>query len=144
MRRPYDPTTPIEELYNQIEKALETSTLGNNPYTTSQVLTIAMKLIEDTGLFPEDCKSWKRKPLVQQTWPEFKLHFTEAYKQYLTYNPSTIGSVMHANSAQQVRTKMGDDFVKETVDAIQFLANNATMSSTTLTSLQSQVLNLET
>ena len=67
MRKPFDASTPIEELYKQIETALETSTLGNNPYTTSQVLTITMKLIEDNALFPEDCKSWKRNPFIQQT-----------------------------------------------------------------------------
>ena len=143
IRKPYDASIPIEELYNQIKTSLEISILGNNPYTTNQILTIAMKLIEDTGLFQEDYKRWRRKPVIQQNWPNFKLHFTEEYKQYLTYNRSTISSVMRANATTQPKTKIEDDFVKETVEAIQFLANNATTNTSTLTNLQSQVFNLE-
>ena len=46
-----------------------------NPYTDTQILTIAENLIESTGFYTMDCREWKRTDNAQKTWVNFKVHF---------------------------------------------------------------------
>ena len=52
-----------------------------NPYTAAQILSIAYNLVKDTGFYDEGCKEWKRRPVNEKTWPEFKLFFSREFKE---------------------------------------------------------------
>ena len=45
MRKPYNPTFPIETLLHQIELAVEFTTAGKRPYQTTQVVSCAYPLV---------------------------------------------------------------------------------------------------
>ena len=48
-----------------------------NPYSASQILSIAHNLVKDTGFDDEGCKEWKRRPINEKTRPKFKLFLFE-------------------------------------------------------------------
>ena len=57
--------TEFETFVQQIED--EQGEVGlHNPYTTTQIVTIAENLIEGTGLYTMDCRKWNRKDTTQK------------------------------------------------------------------------------
>ena len=53
-----------------------------NPYTDTQIVTIAENLIESTGFYAIDCCEWNRKDTTQKTLVNFKLHFSRAFREH--------------------------------------------------------------
>jgi hypothetical protein len=119
-RAPYDPSQTIETLYSQIEDAMDYADAGGSAYTASQVVTNAYNLIANTGLFRDACREWRRRPEVDKTWDNYKLHFTEAHQDWRLNQDTAQGAGYHgANSAM-------DSFVNDTAKAF---ANLATATS---------------
>ena len=73
--------TNFEELVAQIEDNQE-SVAAQNPYTPMQIVSIAYSLVNALGIYSLDCKEWRRKALNLKTWPNFKVHFALAFKEY--------------------------------------------------------------
>ena len=80
--RAWDANTPFELFIDQIEDAADFVDAGGQPYTPEQMVTIAHTLIFKTGIYFDDCKTWRARLLIEQTWPDFKLHFHEAVHQH--------------------------------------------------------------
>ena len=72
MREAYDPTTPIENLFEQIEEAVEYADAGNATYNDTQMLARAYLLVRNTGMYNDTCREWRKAAAVQQTWKNFK------------------------------------------------------------------------
>ena len=62
MNAPYDATTPIENLFEQIENARDTASSANAPYNDTQILNVAYNLAFNTNAFPETGREWRRLP----------------------------------------------------------------------------------
>ena len=60
MNQPYDATTPIENLYEQIEQIRDVAISANDPYNKAQILNVAYNLVVNTNVFPETCREWRR------------------------------------------------------------------------------------
>jgi hypothetical protein len=80
MRAPFDPTQPIELLFDQIETAAKFADAGNRPYNPDQVVSRANFLILQTGLYADACRDWRRRAVLTQTWPNFKADFAKAHR----------------------------------------------------------------
>jgi hypothetical protein len=116
-KTPYDPSTPIQLLYAQIEDAMEFADAGNTPYTQEQILANAYYLIFATGMYAEACKEWRRLPAIQKTWARFQQHFTEAYNDMIVSQKTTqAGGYHNANAAMEA-------YVATTSDALANLAS---------------------
>jgi hypothetical protein len=115
-RQAYDPSQPIESLYAQIEDAIDLASAGRTPYSTEQVVANAYSLVFNTGMFPDACREWRRRPAADQTWDHFKTAFAEAHANLCLSQQTTQGAGFHsANNAM-------DSFVTETADAFANLA----------------------
>ena len=79
MKKDYDANFPIESFFNQIDTAVEYGVAEGAPYTPEQIITIAFQLVFKTGLFPDNCKLWKRRPVADKKYAYFKTYFTEAH-----------------------------------------------------------------
>jgi len=79
MKKQYDPYTPIENLFDQIEEAVDIASAANAPYAPKQVVNIAYNIIFHTEVFHPACRDWRKRPDAQKTWGNFKIHFTEAH-----------------------------------------------------------------
>ena len=67
LRAPYDANHPVENLFDQVENAVKYAAAGNTPYYPEQVITISFRLFFQTGLFLDNCKTWKRLPAGSKT-----------------------------------------------------------------------------
>jgi hypothetical protein len=115
-RQAYDPSQPIKSLYAQIEDAMDLAAAGRTPYTAQQVVSNAYSLVFNTGMFPEACRDWRRRPFADQTWEHFKAAFAEAHADLRLSQQTTQGAGFHrANNAM-------DSFVTDTADAFANLA----------------------
>ena len=81
MKIPYDANLPIETFSDQIKDAIEFAAAGNAPFTPVQVVNTAYNVTFSTGMFNDDCKTWKRKPTTENIWTSFKTYFASAHKE---------------------------------------------------------------
>ena len=66
MKIPISGVTEFEAFVQQIEDGQEAAAL-QNPYTDTQIVTIAKNLTESTGFYTMDCREWNRTDNVQKT-----------------------------------------------------------------------------
>ena len=78
----YDPNFPIETLFAQITDGVAYAELGEAPFTSKQVVDIALLCLAKTGVFNNDLKEWNRLPLLDRTWPKFRVHFAIAHRKW--------------------------------------------------------------
>ena len=104
MRTPWNPTDPFEIIIEQVEDAIDTMDSVGQPYTPEQIMTTAYLLVHRTGLFNDECKLWRRHPLAERNWANFKTQFLEAYRQLRADQTTTAGHLQFGqanNIAQQ-------------------------------------------
>ena len=54
----YDPNAPIETLFAQIADGVAYAGLGDVPFTSEQIVDIALLRLEKTGVFNDNMKKW--------------------------------------------------------------------------------------
>ena len=81
MKQPYDPTQPIEVLFNQIETAQEFAEAANTPYPNASIISTAYLLVFKTGMYRDACREWNRRAAVTKTWDNFKADFSAAHQE---------------------------------------------------------------
>ena len=77
--RGWDPNEPIENFLHRLEDAYLKSVIMQPPFTMEQMIYKAKTAVMRTGLYPTAMLEWNNFLPANQTWPELKLHFTEAY-----------------------------------------------------------------
>ena len=75
IRKAWDPSTPIETLYRQIQTNCDLADMANQPFSAAQKLNFAYTAVFKTGMYFDACKDWDDKPAADKTWNNFKLHF---------------------------------------------------------------------
>ena len=78
----YDPNAPIETLFAQIADRVAYVELGEATFTSKQVAYIALLCLEKTRVFNNDLKEWNCLPLLDHTWPKFRVHFSKAHHEW--------------------------------------------------------------
>ena len=74
----YDPNAPIDILIAQIADGVAYAELGEAPFTSKQIVDIALLCLAKTGVFNDDLKEWNRFPLLDRNWPKFRVHFFQS------------------------------------------------------------------
>ena len=121
----YDPNAPIETLFAQIADGVAYSELGEAPFTSKQVVDISLLCLAKTGVFNDDLKEWNCFPLLERTWPKFRVHFSKAHRKWRANLLLTAGQ--HFPRENAVDAMSVQNHQAETVDA---LANLATATAT--------------
>jgi hypothetical protein len=142
MREPFDPTLPIETLFDQIESAVEYADAGNRAYNPKQVVSRAYLLILQTGMYPDACRDWRRRDLVDQTWPNFKTDFSEAHRDLRIVQTAAQGAGYH--SANSAMTDIQENYRRETSAALGQLASATAADRTAVANLTQANTNLST
>ena len=78
----YDPNTLIETLFAQIADGVAYAKLGEAPFTSKQVVDIALICLAKTWVFNDNLKERNRFPLLDRTWPKFMVHFAKAHREW--------------------------------------------------------------
>ena len=77
MNQACDTSQPFGNIIHQIEEGQEISTTAGQLCPEIQIITMAHKLVHNTGEFFDACNDWNCKPAADKTWANFKLHFTQ-------------------------------------------------------------------
>jgi hypothetical protein len=122
----YDPNLPIETLFDQIENAVNYAAAGNTPYSPQQVVATAYQLLFATGMFPDECKVWKRRDPAYKTWDHFKRDFALSHREFREARVTSAGAgYQSANVAYE----------QDTIDAIANLATATAHDRQTVSTL---------
>jgi hypothetical protein len=78
MQTPWNPPTPIEALFTQLNVGIRFATAGNDAPSAASVIRIGYNLINATGMFDVACREWRGKSDADKTLISFRRHFRDA------------------------------------------------------------------
>jgi hypothetical protein len=101
MHTPWNPPTPIDKLFTQLDDGVRFATAGHDIPSAPSVVRLGYNLILATGLFEVPCREWRAKAEATKSMEQFTLHFRAADQdRRLTATASSAG--FHgANSTRQ-------------------------------------------
>jgi hypothetical protein len=103
MKATWDPTTPIEGLFEQIDDGAAYASDGDDPFTDTQLVRYGYNNVDTNGKMTLACRDWRQRPRNQQTWTNFKTAFKAAHLDLrLCATTSSAGFQGHANHATDV------------------------------------------
>ena len=105
MNTPYEYNELIQVLIGQIEDAINYTAAGNMPHISTQIVNTTYNLLFDMGVFPNECKEWKKQPASEQTWDNLKAAFIQAY-QDLQESTATTRLTSYANNIIEKETEV--------------------------------------
>jgi hypothetical protein len=82
MCQTYEPSSPIEDLFRQMQDGRAYAQAGQQPYGKQQIINIAYALVFNTGVYSDACKEWEKYDILEKTWENFKTHFTTEHRLY--------------------------------------------------------------
>jgi hypothetical protein len=104
MAAPWNPPTPIDKLFTQLDDGIRFATAGNDKPSDPTVIRLGYNLIHKTGLFEIPCRDWRNKPEADKTRANFNLHFRAADQdRRLTATAGSAG--YHGANAAQEKTQ---------------------------------------
>ena len=77
MTAQWTPPTPIEALWEQLKEGQEFATEGAEAIANSQLMRLAYDNIKNTGLFNDQCRTWRQKLAADKTYASLKIYFIE-------------------------------------------------------------------
>ena len=125
MKAPYDPTQPIENLFNQLEEGQEYAEAGQAPLSTLQLINTAYLLVFKTGVYRDACRDWNRRTPITKTWANFKQDFNLANQELRDLQSLSHGAAgfqapnHHANH-------VADKYQHQTLDVLRNLTDSST------------------
>jgi hypothetical protein len=75
MAAAWHPSTPIEDLFEQLRAGQAFATEGGDAPSAPQIVRLGYNLIFKTGLFNTACREWRDKPAADKTFANLKTHF---------------------------------------------------------------------
>ena len=75
---PFTVADPLTKLWKEVEDVEQLSIASNSPYSTTQLMNIALKVIKSTSDYQRGLSDWYALPTVNHTWLNLKRHFQSA------------------------------------------------------------------
>ena len=119
MKKEITGETHYEELVQKIEECVE-SVASKNLYTPAQTLLIGFNIIYKWGFYSDGFRYCRRKSKLDKTWPNFKVHFAEDFKETRDSN-KTAGNSGYANLLSHIQSEM-QTMANENVQALANLS----------------------
>ena len=91
---------PPDIFYDIIEKLITVTEDANLTKTNNQFVSYGFKIIHSTGDFENGPSILCNKSHIDQTWSNFKLHFSKAHENYIKIRGNSIrNSIYHQANA---------------------------------------------
>jgi hypothetical protein len=129
----YDPTQPIETIFQQVQDDQAFAVSGGQPYRAAMIVNVAYTLVFNTGLFPDACRVWQSRAIAGKMWEQFKIDFATAHREFRLTNQTAQQSGFH--SANMMIEHGREETMQDTVDAIAQLATATSSDRGTLATL---------
>ena len=137
----YNPNAPIETLFEKITGSVAYAELGDAPFTSKQIVDIALLCLAKMGVFYDDLKEWNRKPLLSRNWTTFIVHFAKAHREWKAKLRLTAGQ--HFPRSNTVHTlNPTTNHQSDTVDALANLATATEADRSTVATLTDTIAQL--
>ena len=136
----YDPNALIETLFAQIADGVAYAELGEAPFTSKQVVDIALLCFSKIGVINNDLKEWNRFSLLDRTWPKFRVHFDKAHREFRANLRRTAGQ--HFPKANSVDATSVQNHQAETVESLTNLATATAADRATVDTLTDRIAQL--
>jgi hypothetical protein len=127
LNTPYDPNTPIKNLFQKIQDAQAFAAAGGQPYGDVMIVNFAFTLVFNTWLFPDDCRAWQARTIADKTWMQFKIDFAAAHQEFRLTNQTAQQSGF--DSANMMIEQGCGEAMQGTVNAIAQCAPATATSS---------------
>ena len=75
MKQPIRVKTLFEEFVEQIETAVD-AVPTQVPNRRQQIVSISFTMVENSGIYYDGVKEWRRKDTAEKTWEAFKTFFS--------------------------------------------------------------------
>ena len=77
----YNPTHPVDVIFNKVEDLLDFSIAAHADYTKQQLINIAYVIINNANNYQHYICDWSRLHQARKTWAVFKTHFCQAHQE---------------------------------------------------------------
>ena len=142
MKIPISGETEFEAFVQQIEDGQEAVAL-QNPYTDTQIVTIATNLIESTCFYTMDCREWNGTDNTQKTWVNFKVHFSRAFHENRDQSRQAQHSGYgHSNTQNSSNAAMLAEMTQDHSHALANLATATQSDRTTVANMSKTIADL--
>ena len=148
--------TLFEDFVKTIETAVDAVAM-QVPYTKEQVVSIAFMSVENSDIYYDGVKEWRRKDTADKTWDAFKTFFAREFREIRvlprTSAPEGYGShctrVGHANYAlleemQQQQEEALENLVTSTVADWQAVTSLSSRNATLINELRAATATIAT
>ena len=98
LKKPWDPSTPIESIFNNATRCVQFAQAGGEPIPTNMMLRKLINVLTNSGLFTVAIHEWEQQDDIDKTEPNFRTHFTQADAERRINNVS-FKTVLTANTA---------------------------------------------
>ena len=102
MKQQWNPPTPIETLFEQLEDGKHFAAKGHEVIDDTQLIRWAYDNIKRTGLFDRDCEKWRKKPHADKDWTSFQQFFLEADEDRKKNSTTASEATYTANQVQEL------------------------------------------
>ena len=75
----YDPSKPVDLIFNQVTKFKELCDLCSNSKTDPQLVQLAYLIFNKTRVFTDALKEWNKLPGSDRTYDKMKVHMRTHY-----------------------------------------------------------------
>ena len=110
----YDPALPVDIIFTSIVKFTNLAEAERSPLIQKQSVDFAYNAFRRSGAFTKYLIEWDEKPILNQTWIQFKVDFRSAVKKLKKTGALQV-STMHANLLNNIVSGVQEAF-QSTVD----------------------------
>ena len=100
----YNPRDTIASVFSVVDDLVKLAALVATSISNAQQVNISYVIIHKTGNFSKPIVECNRKPVVDKTWANFKMHFRTAHKELRATTDLTAQDtgIHHANMVRDV------------------------------------------
>ena len=138
IKQPISVETLFEEFVEQIKTAVN-AVATQVPYTRQQIVIIAFTVVENSRIYYNGVKEWRRKDTADKTWEDFRTFFAREFRE-IRFQPRTSASEeygMNSMRGGHVNAAERDEMQQQQAEALTNLAT-ATATSKPTTPTQSE------
>ena len=93
---------PVDIIFTAIEEYQDMADTATQPITNAQMVKYAYVVLHKFPPYRDGIKEWNRRPAIQHTWMNMKLHFRRIQAELRETGDLTLNNLHSANIVQQI------------------------------------------
>jgi hypothetical protein len=135
---PWDGVEQLENVFTRIHECIDFAEAAEQPYTDKQILSKALAIVFNTGLYADDIKEWNKFGANLKNLATFKTHFLKAQKTLRKQRTTTkqMGYGLAAVQIQEISEQFANFVSAERADKAADRATTTVEQDATRAALQ--------